>query len=145
KLLLDSSCAAAFVGPKMGQPRVVNSSTTPRVKTSSGPTMVRSGCSRAASAVIDSRLFRSTGRHSASAAMPLLPVAQKTFETRGDCRSFHTSACSRPPLPRTRTFITRGSSRLGVDEESCQTLKALLNTSHRDTEMITLPLFVDLL
>src|SRR5271169_2748255 len=24
---------------------------------------------------------------------------------RGDCRNFHTIACSRPPLPRTRTFI----------------------------------------
>ena len=28
-----------------------------------------------------------------------------TCVTRGDCRSFQTSACSRPPLPMTRTFI----------------------------------------
>ena len=43
KLLLDSSCAAARVGPKMGQPRRWNSSTTPNVSGSSGPTTVTSG------------------------------------------------------------------------------------------------------
>ena len=31
--------------------------------------------------------------------------AQNTVSTRGDCASFQTSACSRPPLPITRTFI----------------------------------------
>src|SRR5579864_263350 len=35
---------------------------------------------------------------------------------RGDCRSFHTSACSRPPPPITRTFIRRGKTRLGSGE-----------------------------
>ena len=35
--------AAAWVGPKIGHPRRWNSSTTPRVSGSSGPTTVRSG------------------------------------------------------------------------------------------------------
>src|SRR5436190_21795088 len=39
---------------------------------------------------------------------------------RGDCRSFQTSACSRPPLPRTRTFIAR-ETRLGAKGNACQT------------------------
>jgi hypothetical protein len=37
--------------------------------------------------------------------MPPFPGAQYNFVIRGDCRSFHASACSRPPLPITRTFI----------------------------------------
>ena len=121
KLLLDSSCAAAFVGPNTGQPRRVNSSTTPNVSGSSGPTTVSSGCRRVASPVIDSRLFRSAATHSASSAMPPFPGAQYNSVTRGDCRSFHTSACSRPPLPRTKTFISQRKSRLGVRRECCQT------------------------
>src|SRR5438034_6427031 len=43
--------------------------------------------------------------HSASAAMPPFPGAHQIFSTRGLSLSFHTSACSRPPPPRTRTFI----------------------------------------
>ena len=45
-----------------------------------------------------------------SPAVPALPGAQNTFPARGDCRSFHTSACSRPPLPITRTFIMGAAS-----------------------------------
>ncbi len=111
KLLLDSSCAAAWVGPKTGQPRLWNSSTTPSVSGSSGPTTVRSGLSRPASWTSESRLLRSAATHSASAAIPPLPGAQYSFLTRGDCRSFQTIACSRPPLPRTRTFIGRIDAR----------------------------------
>ena len=40
-----------------------------------------------------------------SAAVPALPGATKTLNTRGDCASFHASACSRPPEPMTRIFI----------------------------------------
>ena len=56
---------------------------------------------------------------------------------RGDCRSFHTIACSRPPLPRTSTFIRRASrtipsnqlrrtmrkERVGLLRMACQTLR----------------------
>src|SRR5258708_26624439 len=47
----------------------------------------------------------SMATHSASAAMPPFPGAHQIFSTRGLSFSFHTSACSRPPPPRTRTFI----------------------------------------
>ena len=62
--------------------------------------------STAAVLVVD-YLFKSTAAHSASDAVPPLPGAQYSFLMRGDCRSFHAIACSRPPLPRTRTFIDR--------------------------------------
>src|SRR5204863_4627040 len=42
----------------------------------------------------------------ASVAVPPLPGATNTFCTRGLAASFHASACSRPPLPMTRTFIS---------------------------------------
>src|SRR5215207_9041313 len=42
---------------------------------------------------------------SASTAVPALPGATKTRPARGLCLSFQASACSRPPLPTTRTFI----------------------------------------
>src|SRR5450755_2349903 len=105
KLLLLSSWAAACVGPKVRQPRRVNSSTTPSISGNSGPTMMRSGWRRLASATIESRLLTSTATHSASSAMPPFPGAQYIFVTRGDWRSFHTKACSRPPLPMTRIFM----------------------------------------
>ena len=37
--------------------------------------------------------------------VPPFPGAQKIRFACGDCRSFHVSACSRPPLPITRIFI----------------------------------------
>src|SRR5688572_18581586 len=41
-----------------------------------------------------------------SRAVPPLPGATNTFCTRGLCASFHAIACSRPPLPMTRSFIS---------------------------------------
>src|ERR1019366_5819821 len=109
KLLLDSNCAAALVGPKIGHPRRWNSSTTPRVRGSSGPTTVTSGFNRLANSTVELRLLRSTATHWASADTPPLPGAQYSFLMRGDCRNFHAIACSRPPPPRTSTFIERAS------------------------------------
>src|SRR2546421_628705 len=40
-----------------------------------------------------------------SRAVPALPGAQKTCSARGDCASFQTRACSRPPLPMTSIFM----------------------------------------
>src|SRR5260370_3475293 len=105
KLLLDSNCAATWVGPKMRSPRRVNPSTTPSERGSSGPTTVMSGCNSRAAASKPSRFLGSPGTHVASRQMPPFPGRQNTCATRGDWRSFHTSACSRPPLPITRTFI----------------------------------------
>ncbi len=42
---------------------------------------------------------------SASVAVPALPGATNTRSTRGLLPIFHASACSRPPLPMTRTFM----------------------------------------
>src|SRR5713101_1348494 len=123
KLLLDSSCAAALLGPKVRQPRRVNSSTTPRARGSSGPTIVRSGRTWLATVTKEPMLFTSTGKHSDSSAMPPLPGAQYTCETRGDWRSFHTRACSRPPLPITRTFIA-GDDKVRGTCGRCQTLES---------------------
>ena len=43
---------------------------------------------------------------------PRVPGAQKTAWTRGDCFSFQQRACSRPPLPITRTFNAATSREL---------------------------------
>src|SRR5688572_27479661 len=41
-----------------------------------------------------------------SRAVPPLPGATNTFCTRGLCASRHASACSRPPDPMTRSFMS---------------------------------------
>ena len=56
---------------------------------------------------------------------PALPGAQKTAVTRGDCFSFQQRACSRPPLPITRTFNAlppspSRSNRAHMDFVNCQ-------------------------
>jgi hypothetical protein len=45
--------------------------------------------------------------HVASSQIPPFPGRQYTCDTRGDWCSFHTSACSLPPPPITRTFIDK--------------------------------------
>jgi hypothetical protein len=47
-----------------------------------------------------------TFSHLASVAVPALPGATKTFATRESCATFQARACSRPPLPMIKTFIT---------------------------------------
>ena len=42
-------------------------------------------------------------------AVPAFPGATSTSSTRGDCAHFHARACSRPPEPMIRTFISGGS------------------------------------
>lgn len=54
---------------------------------------------------MESKLLMSTGTHSDSSQMPPFPGAQYSWDTREDWRNFHTKACSRPPLPMTRTFM----------------------------------------
>src|SRR6476661_3708068 len=107
KLLLVSSCAALCVGPKILKPRRVNSSTTPIDSEISGPTTVKSGCIWCAPASRLERLLGSPGMQVASSQMPPFPGRQFTCDTRGDWSSFHTSACSLPPPPITRTFIDK--------------------------------------
>ena len=81
--LLDSSRAAAWRRTEQ-QPAVArrNRSATPRLSGSSGPTMVRSICSRSASASSASGSARSTGAVRASAAIPGLPGAHRRSRRR---------------------------------------------------------------
>src|SRR6266571_116328 len=105
KTLLDSISAAARVAPKTARSRFWNSSTMPRVSGSSGPTRVRSMrifSAKSASSTMDEG---SIGTRSAIFAMPTLPGAQYNSLTAGLPRSFQQRACSRAPLPTTRTFI----------------------------------------
>src|SRR5688572_8019397 len=48
----------------------------------------------------------STLRTRGSVAVPPFPGATSTSETRGDCTHFQARACSRPPLPTIRIFMT---------------------------------------
>ena len=96
KLLLDSNCAAARVGPKTGQPRLWNSSTTPSVSGSSGPTTVTSGLSRLASSTSESRLLRSTANTFGVGCNTAIPGSAVKL---GDPRRL-------PQLPYHRVFAT---------------------------------------
>ena len=79
----------------------------------SGPTTVRSAffsCANASNPGKSSapRFTHSTDAElfsSRSCAIPALPGAHHNCVTCGDCASFHTSACSRPPEPMTRSFM----------------------------------------
>src|SRR5262245_58636127 len=108
KALEPSSCAAAWRGPKQRRPAAWNASTTPSTSGASGPMMVRPTCSRFASATspATSSAPTSTLRTRGSVAVPPLPGATSTSETFGDCATFQASACSRPPLPTIRTFMS---------------------------------------
>src|ERR1035438_529804 len=105
KPLLLSSMAAARVGPKTRKPRRCMASTMPRERGSSGPTIVRSGCSMSATWTMASRSLRSTGTQRAIWAMPPLPGAHTISVTRLLRLTAQANACSRPPEPRIKTFI----------------------------------------
>src|SRR5262245_2383405 len=104
--LLDSSAAAAAVGPTIACRSAANRSTTPRLNGSSGPTTVRSTCSRFATASSVSGLVGSAGKQRAISAIPGLPGAQMIEPTPCSRDNFHANACSLAPLPTTRIFIT---------------------------------------
>ncbi len=131
KALLVSSSAAARVGPKTRRLRRASSSTRPSASGTSGPTTVRSGCSRSTTSTIASRFATSTGTHRATPAMPPLPGAQTTSPTREDFEMAHARACSRPPPPSTRTFslfdmlstlstLRLGNAAIGVNPASAR-------------------------
>src|SRR5258706_6977115 len=102
-----SSCAAAFVGPKMRRPSTRSASTAPAASGASGPTTVAwmpslfANCTRSGIAVW------ATLKRPSSRAVPVLPGATYTRETLGDCARRHAMACSRPPEPMTRSFMRR--------------------------------------
>ena len=76
------------VGPKTRSRAALKASTMPSERGSSGPTMVRPGCSASARRTMAVQSLRSTGTQRAIWAMPPLPGAQTTSETRwlrADC------------------------------------------------------------
>ncbi len=101
--LEPSSCAAAAVGPKQAIPRAVTASATPATSGASGPTTTRPAPSVTASSATSSPDIGSTGCSVATAAMPGLPGAACTWATDGSWDSLRARACSRPPVPITRT------------------------------------------
>jgi hypothetical protein len=75
----------------------------PATSGTSGPTTVRSIFSACANFSRRGMSVALMSTFVASRPVPALPGAQKTCVTVGDCFSFQTIACSRPPLPITRT------------------------------------------
>src|ERR1019366_3955845 len=54
-----------------------------------------------------------------SSAVPAWPGAMSTFDTRGECASFHANACSRPPPPMTSSFMRECVKWEGERGETC--------------------------
>src|SRR4029078_8588503 len=106
KSLEASSCAAARTGPNIFSPASWNASTMPAASGASGPTTVSRICSFLQKSIsceksVSGKFFRPF-----SVAVPPLPGATNTFCTFALCASFHAMACSRPPEPMTRIFMS---------------------------------------
>ena len=106
KIFDDSSRAAAFAGPKTRKPSLAKRSTIPAASGSSGPTTVKLTRFSLAKRTRGPRSLAEIATFSPISAVPAFPGAQKMRSAYGDCFNFHASACSRPPLPMTRIFIT---------------------------------------
>ncbi len=91
----DSIRAAAFVGPKIFNPFAVNASTIPIASGSSEATTVISISFSSANCTSAGISVEAMGTFSATFPVPPFPGAIYSFSTRGDCESFHASACSR--------------------------------------------------
>ena len=94
-------------GPKHGIPRRSSWAASPSASAASGPTTTRSAAislAKATSALTSVALM--SLRNSPCCAMPGLPGAMTSREARGDWAIFQARACSRPPEPTSRMFIT---------------------------------------
>ena len=107
--LLDSSRAAALVGPNMPSPLSANASTMPAASGASGPTMVKQSRSAAKSA----SPWMSSGCIGMLLGVPPLPGAVYTASTISLCDTLQASACSRPPDPTTSTLAIGAARRDG--------------------------------
>jgi hypothetical protein len=111
-----------LVRPQMRRPFFWNKSTMPSASGLSGPTTVRSiffSCANASSfgQILRADVHAFDGRGFWRAFLRDAGVAGRAPHcvTCGDCASFHTSACSRPPEPMTRSFMSISmGSRLGT-------------------------------
>ena len=100
-----SSCAAAWVGPKIFMPRARNTSTMPAASGVSGPTTVKPIFSLSANSASSLMSVIGIFFKRLSSAVPPLPGATYTTCIRFDCASLEAKACSRPPEPTTSIFI----------------------------------------
>src|SRR5688572_29728660 len=116
KPLEPSSCAAAALGPKVAIPAARAASATPATSGASGPTTSNSIDRLRASSTTACGSQGSIATHSAQLAMPGLPGAAISWSQLGDCANRHASACSRPPEPSSRMFMT--VSDLGPDNDA---------------------------
>jgi len=105
-----SSIAAFFLGPNTLKPSASNASTIPPTSGSSIPITVRSIAFSLANATSLSNSIALISTHSATSAIPALPGAQYILSTLGLWLIFQHMACSRPPLPTTKTFICSSSN-----------------------------------
>ena len=110
KSLLPSSTAPAFEGPITGIFLVRSSSRkssyTPFTNGSSGPTTTVSTSFSTQNCFRASKSSALIATFSPTAAVPALPGAMKSFSHLSLWAIFHAKACSRPPLPNKRTFIS---------------------------------------
>ena len=106
--MLASTTAASARGPKAGIPAASMASTMPRARGSSGATTTKSMALALAQATIAVHIGGLHGlRKWQPGRCPPLPGAQKSWVTLGDWASFQQMACSRPPPPTTKTFISK--------------------------------------
>ena len=111
KLLLPSMRAAAADGPKQAMPGVAQRVGDAGDERHLGPDDDQVGAHLAGQRDDRRRRRRRRPRgDGASAAVPALPGAQTSPVTAGSRDSASSSACSRAPEPRTRTFTARNAS-----------------------------------
>ena len=109
KTLLPSSSAASLRGPKIRKPSRWKMSTIPLARGSSGPTTVSPMPSRLANWT-QSPVIARLDRHilGVERGARVARAHRRPTSRAGDRFSFQQSACSRPPLPITRTFNDTG-------------------------------------
>ena len=106
KTLLASITAALAFGPKALMPAASNASTIPAASGSSGATNARSMLLSFANCTIFSLSITGISTQILSREIPPLPGAVYSFVTCGLSSSFFTSACSLPPEPIIKIFIS---------------------------------------
>src|SRR2546429_8074104 len=115
-----SSRAQARVGPKIRRLLERNRSTMPSASGASGPTTVREIFSASANSASLSIAEIATFSKPASRAVPPLPGATKIFCTRGLWARRHPIACSLPPEPTTRIFMSSGQASMPEMPHACE-------------------------
>ncbi len=99
-------------------PAASSASPSPATSGASGPMTTKSIFCALQKSITAAASDVSSFTHVATSAMPALPGAQKSFVSSGDAESAQAKACSRPPEPIRRTFITRDGLDVGQGARS---------------------------